>query len=76
MSEGEWALSLLEVEHMTHFEHTPAHQRLDAYRVAIKLFRGVEAAASRFPRGYADLKDLSYPVYHLELSATGVVYHA
>jgi four helix bundle protein len=42
---------------MTHFEHTPTHQRLDAYRVAIELFSGVEAAASRFPRGYADMKD-------------------
>ena len=34
-----------------------AHQRLDAYRVAIELFRGVEQVASRFPRGYADLRD-------------------
>jgi four helix bundle protein len=57
VSEGEWALSLLGVEYMIHNEHTPAHQRLDAYRVAIDLFRGVEAAASRFPRGYADMKD-------------------
>jgi hypothetical protein len=42
---------------MIHNEHTPTHQRLDAYRVAIDLFRGVEAVASRFPRGYADMKD-------------------
>lgn len=33
------------------------HHRLDAYRVAIELFRGVEALASRFPPGFADLKD-------------------
>ncbi|MFQ5844651.1 MAG: four helix bundle protein [Planctomycetota bacterium] len=33
------------------------HQRLDAYRVAIELFRGVEELAARFPRGHADLKD-------------------
>lgn len=34
-----------------------AHQRLDAYRVAFELFRGVEEVAGDFPRGYADLKD-------------------
>jgi len=34
-----------------------AHQRLDAYRVAFELFRGVEDLARDLPRGYADLKD-------------------
>lgn len=33
------------------------HQRLDAYRVALDLYRGVEELASGFPRGFADLKD-------------------
>ena len=42
---------------MTHYEHTPTHQRLDAYRVAVDLFRGVEDVAARFPRGYGDMKD-------------------
>jgi four helix bundle protein len=34
-----------------------AHQRLDAYRVAVQLFREVEEVTARLPRGYADLKD-------------------
>lgn len=34
-----------------------AHQRLDAYRVAIDLYQGVEAVAKDLPRGHADLKD-------------------
>ena len=34
-----------------------AHQRLDAYHVALRLFSGVEKLASRFPRGHADLRD-------------------
>jgi four helix bundle protein len=34
-----------------------AHQRLDAYRVALDLFAGVEIVAGSFPRGFADLKD-------------------
>ena len=34
-----------------------AHHRLDAYRVALELFRGVEAIAARFPRGHGDLRD-------------------
>ena len=34
-----------------------AHQRLDAYRVAVEMFREVEQVAERFPRGHADLKD-------------------
>ena len=34
-----------------------AHQRLDAYHVALELYRGVELLAARFPRGHADLKD-------------------
>ena len=34
-----------------------AHQRLDAYRVALDLFAGVEDLASRFPRGHRDLRD-------------------
>ena len=42
---------------MTHTDYVPTHQRLDAYLVAIELFRGVEAAAAEFPRGYADMKD-------------------
>ena len=42
---------------MIHSQYVPAHQRLDAYRVAVDLFRGVEDAAARFPRGYADMKD-------------------
>jgi four helix bundle protein len=44
---------------MSHFYPTArfAHQRLDAYRVAVELFREVEDLTSRFPRGHADLKD-------------------
>ena len=44
---------------MPHSDPTPrfAHQRLDAYRVAVALFREVEEVTSRFPRGHADLKD-------------------
>jgi four helix bundle protein len=34
-----------------------AHQRLDAYHVALELFTGVEDLASRFPRGHRDLRD-------------------
>ena len=34
-----------------------AHQRLDAYRVAVELFAGVERLAADFPRGYAEHKD-------------------
>ena len=34
-----------------------AHQRLDAYRVAFQLFRGVEDLARRFPNGHAELRD-------------------
>jgi len=34
----------------------PQH-RLDAYRVALELFAGVEELARSFPRGYAELKD-------------------
>ena len=34
-----------------------AHQRLDAYRVALGLFQGVEIVAAAIPRGLADLKD-------------------
>ena len=34
-----------------------AHQHLDAYRVAVELFREVEQLAAAFPRGHADLKD-------------------
>ena len=34
-----------------------AHQRLDAYRVAVEFFREVELLAATFPRGHADLKD-------------------
>ena len=34
-----------------------AHQRLDAYHVALELFRGVERVAAALPRGHAELKD-------------------
>jgi four helix bundle protein len=34
-----------------------AHQRLDAYRIALDLFAGVEELAASFPYGFADLKD-------------------
>jgi four helix bundle protein len=34
-----------------------AHQRLDAYHVAMELFREVEQLAAVLPRGHADLKD-------------------
>jgi four helix bundle protein len=34
-----------------------AHQRLDAYRVAVELFLEVEQVTARFPRGHSDLKD-------------------
>ena len=34
-----------------------AHQRLEAYRLAVELFRGVEQLAGSFPRGHADLRD-------------------
>ena len=46
-----------------------AHHRLDAYRVALDLFRGVEAIAARFPRGHADLRD------QLRRSAAATVRH-
>ena len=42
---------------MSRTESRFAHQKLDAYRVAIELFRGVEQLAVGLPRGYADLKD-------------------
>ena len=34
-----------------------AHQRLDAYRIALELFEGVERFAARMPSGHADPKD-------------------
>ena len=34
-----------------------AHERLDAYQVALELFAGVERLAAGLPRGQADLKD-------------------
>jgi len=34
-----------------------AHERLDAYRVALQLFSDVESFAAGLPRGHADLKD-------------------
>ena len=34
-----------------------AHQRLDAYHVALETFAGVEDLASRFSRGHRDLRD-------------------
>ena len=44
---------------MTHENNhsLPTHQRLDAYRIAMRLYRGVEDAAREFPTGYADLKE-------------------
>jgi four helix bundle protein len=33
------------------------HHRLDAYRVALELFRGVEELVAGFSAGHADLKD-------------------
>lgn len=34
-----------------------AHRRLDAFRVALELFKGVEVLSAELPRGYADHKD-------------------
>ena len=34
-----------------------AHHRLDAYRVALELFSGVEELAAGLPRGHSDLRD-------------------
>ena len=34
-----------------------AHRRLDAYRVALRLYAGVEKLAAGFPRGHSDLRD-------------------
>ena len=34
-----------------------AHQRLDAYQLALRLFVGVERLCAGLPRGYADLRD-------------------
>jgi four helix bundle protein len=50
---------LAKEESMNHCKPTPGftHHRLDAYRVAFELFRGVEELAGRIPRGHADLKD-------------------
>ena len=43
---------------MTDTNHTRfPHQRLDAYRVAMELFRGVETLTANWPHGHADLKD-------------------
>jgi len=39
----------------TPFRPRFAHERLDAYRVALELFRGVEQTA--LPKGHADLRD-------------------
>jgi four helix bundle protein len=51
--------ALLSEESMTEFRDSSrfTHNRLDACRVAIDLFRGVEENAAQFPNGYADLKD-------------------
>jgi len=40
---------------MTYFPTRFAHQRLDAYRVALELFVGVEQLM--LPKGFADLRD-------------------
>ncbi len=43
---------------MSHFTTTRfAHERLDAYRVALELVSGIEKLVAQFPRGHADLKD-------------------
>ena len=43
---------------MSHLASTRfAHERLDAYHVALELVSGVEGLVSEFPRGHADLKD-------------------
>ncbi len=43
---------------MTHSSTTGfAHQRLDAFHVAMELTIGVERLAAALPRGHADLKD-------------------
>ena len=34
-----------------------AHQRLDAYHVALRLFAGVEKITARFRRGHSELRD-------------------
>ena len=34
-----------------------AHQRLDVYHVALRLFADVEKLAAGFPRGHAELRD-------------------
>jgi len=34
-----------------------AHQRLDAYHVALRLFASVEEITAQFPRGHSDLRD-------------------
>ena len=52
---------------MTHTRF--AHQRLDAYHVALQLYRDVEHLAAGFPRGHADLKD------QLRRSAAATVRH-
>ena len=45
--------SMTDRQHPTRF----AHQRLDAYRVAFELFRGVEEIVRGFPSGHADHRD-------------------
>ncbi|MDJ0973877.1 MAG: four helix bundle protein [Planctomycetota bacterium] len=42
---------------MTRTTNGFAHQRLDAFHVAMELTIGVERLASGLPRGHADLKD-------------------
>ena len=42
---------------MTAHTNRFVHHRLDAYRVALDLFRGVEELAAGLPRGHADLRD-------------------
>jgi len=46
-----------------------AHQRLDAYRVALELSRGTEFLTRGFPQGFADLED------QLRRSAAATVRH-
>jgi four helix bundle protein len=41
----------------THLNTRLGHQRLDAYRVALELFEGVERVAATLPQGHAELKD-------------------
>ena len=40
-----------------HNNTSMSHERLDAYRVSLSLYRAIERIADSLPRGHADLKD-------------------